>query len=111
MWGACTPPLKNGSTTGKKSLPLAVVAPGRLFLFLAAGLVAVVTAQPALYVHLVAQRGHFGIPSFKVASEACDHAKAFCKLAVEGCGFICKITVGSGVGFGSCRVSRCNTTT
>ena len=30
---------------------------------------------------------------------------------VEGCGFICKITAGSGVGLGSCRVSLCNTTT
>ena len=80
-------------------------------LILTAGLVAVISVQPALDVHLVAQRGYFCVTSPKVASEACDHAEAFCKLAVEGCGFICKITAGSGVGLGSCRVSRCNTTT
>ena len=68
----------------KNSLASAVVAPGRLFLFLSAGLVAVVTTQPALNVHLAAQRGYFGVSSSKVAPEACDHSDAFCKLAVEG---------------------------
>jgi len=96
----------------KKEPPQCRSGPGgRLFLFLAAGLIAVVTAQTTLDVYLVAQRGYFGIPSFKVASEARDHAEAFCKLVVEGYGFICKITAGSGDCLGSYRVSRCNTTT
>jgi hypothetical protein len=57
------------------------VAPGRLFLFEAAGLVAVVTAQPALDVHLVAQHSYFGVSSPKVAAEVCDHAEVIDKLA------------------------------
>ena len=61
--------------------------------------VAIDTVQPSLDVHLFAQCDHFGIPSPKIASEVCDHAEAFCKLAVEVCGFICRIAAGSGVGF------------
>ncbi|MGE8446060.1 MAG: hypothetical protein ACN6O1_07575 [Comamonas sp.] len=67
--------------------------------------VAIDTVQPSLDVHLVAQCGYFGIPSPKIASEVCDHAEPFCKLAVEGCGIICKIAAGSGVGFGLRAIS------
>ena len=66
---------------------------------------AVVTAQPALDVHLVTQCGYFGVSSSKVAPKDCDHTEAFCKLSVEGCGFICKIAAGSGVGLGLRAIS------
>ena len=68
----------------KKSLPGATTALGRLFLFGVAGLVAVVTGQSTLDVHLVTQRSYFGVSLFKSASDFCDQSDAFCKTFVEG---------------------------
>jgi len=65
-----------------------------------AGFVALIATKPALGIDLAAQCGYFRVSPPKIASEFCDQAEAFCKLAVEGCGLICKIAAGSGVGLG-----------
>lgn len=67
---------------------------------IAAGLVAVVTAEPALDADLGAQRDYLSASLPHVPAKACDHAAAFCKLAVEGCGFYLQNRRGSCVGLG-----------